>query len=163
MKDENVKFLSAGIIAALLGVLLCVYRSGILDILFTLLGAVLIVWGIVDIVLPLAKKQSLDDNTLLMAIAKILVGVLFIVGGWVFVDVLLYIAGAVLIAYGVYMIITGARAHVMPTTYITPALLIAVGILIIVSPLVDVLFIVAGVAAIIYGVWLIVSAFVFSK
>lgn len=163
MKDENVKFLSAGIIAALLGVLLCVYRSGILDILFTLLGAVLIVWGIVDIVLPLAKKQSLDDNTLLMAIAKILVGVLFIVGGWIFVDVLLYIAGAVLIAYGVYMIITGARAHVMPTTYITPALLIAVGILIIVSPLVDVLFIVAGVAAIIYGVWLIVSAFVFSK
>lgn len=163
MKDENVKFLSAGIIAALLGVLLCVYRGGILDILFTLLGAVLIVWGIVDIVLPLAKKQSLDDNTLLMAIAKILVGVLFIVGGWVFVDVLLYIAGAVLIAYGVYMIITGARAHVMPTTYITPALLIAVGILIIVSPLVDVLFIVAGVAAIIYGVWLIVSAFVFSK
>ena len=82
------KKVSNGVVYALLyivlGVLFIVFKSGMLNWLMTIAGIVFIALGIFDII----KKR------LTQGIIETVIGVVIIVGGWLFVEIVLLVFGA---------------------------------------------------------------------
>lgn len=78
-------------ISIIAGVLLCILGTKVLEILFTVIGALMVVCGVVSIIY---------SNTI-GGILSICVGVLLILGAWLFVNVLFIINGILLCISGV--------------------------------------------------------------
>ena len=83
------KIISAAL-TIVLGILCIIMKGGVISVAMTILGAVLIVLGILD----LAGKAFPP------AVVKIVLGVLFIVFGWTIVSAVLYIVAALLMITG---------------------------------------------------------------
>ena len=149
MANSNKK-VSNGVVYALLyivlGVLFIVFKSGMLNWLMTIAGTVFIALGIFDII----KKR------LTQGIIEAVIGVVIILGGWLFVEIVLLVFGALLIVKGVTDLIKACQSKSKDFSKILCAVITAiVGILLVVAKWVtlDWFFIVLGAVFIIDGLF----------
>ena len=127
----------------LIGVLFIVFKSGMLNWLMTIAGIVFIALGIYDII-----KKNMTNG-----IIEAVIGVVIILGGWLFVEVVLIIFGALLCGKGVSDLIAAFQGSRNVMNIIVAILTLVVGILLIVSKwvMLDWFFIVLGVVFIVEG------------
>ena len=151
------KYISSAIMIAI-GILLIILRGGIMDILLTALGVALIVMGIMDAV------QKKDVTA---CVIKCVIGAVIILGGWLFLTVMLYILGGLLVATGVLWIVKlvqrktkGDNLLETVTAYLVPALYILVGICLFLNQtgFMNVIFVIIGIIVLVNGIIQLVGA-----
>ena len=133
----------------IVGILFIVFKSGMLNWLMTIIGVVFIALGVYDII-----KKKITNGIIEAAI-----GVVVIVGGWVFVEIVLIVFGALLIVKGATDLISLFKGSKNVVSIIVAILTIALGVLLIVSKWValDWMFIVIGVVFIVEGAFSLFS------
>ncbi len=133
----------------IVGILFIVFKSGMLNWLMTIIGVVFIALGVYDII-----KKKITNGIIEAAI-----GVVVIVGGWVFVEIVLIVFGALLIVKGVTDLISLFKGSKNVISIIVAILTIALGVLLIVSKWValDWMFIVIGIVFIVEGAFSLFS------
>lgn len=155
--EKTNKYISAAIMMAI-GLLLIILKGGIIGILLTALGVALIVMGILD---------AVQRKDVARCVIKCVVGAVIILGGWLFVAVMLYILGALLVIVGILWIIKLVQRHTKGanligtiTAYLVPALYILIGVCLFFnqSAFVDVVFIIVGVIVLVDGIIQLVNA-----
>lgn len=148
--------LISGIALIILGILFCALRSGFVSILLTIVGVVLIILG----------ALALIGRSYAMGIIEIAVGIVIIACGWTIVDITLLILGIAFIAYAIYqMIVTiprlkGKKAGEIALALLNPAILLVLGIILFAAKwqMIDAIFIVIGVIAILAGIIMIIRS-----
>ena len=155
--EKTNKYISAVVMMAI-GLLLIILKDGIINILLTALGVALIVMGILD---------AVQRKDVVRCVIKCVIGAVIILGGWVFVPVMLYILGALLVIVGILWIIKLVQRHTKGanligtiTAYLVPALYILIGVCLFFyqSAFVDVVFIIVGVIVLVDGIIQLVNA-----
>lgn len=128
---------------AVIGVLLCIFQSGSLNILMTVVGALFIVLGIMDLI---KNKQTTRG------IIELALGAVVIVCGWLVVDIVLLVLGIILIVKGILELVQNYKAGFVAN--LSSIMLLVMGVLLVISKwaLVDVMCIVVGVLFVINGV-----------
>lgn len=129
-----------------LGILFCIFRAGMINVLLTIVGVVLIGLGVYDIV----KKKYIP------AVIEIILGIAVIVCGWLILEIALLVLGIGLVLYSVYEIVMIVKNFNKKNwmALIKPIIMLVIGIFLIVARwvMVDWIFIVIGVVLIINGV-----------
>lgn len=135
----------SAILYVLVGILFVIFKSSMLNWLMTIIGIVFVALGIYDII-----KKNLTNG-----IIEAVIGIVIIVGGWVFVELVLIVFGALLIVKGATDLIALFKGSKNVVSIIVAILTIALGILLIVSKWValDWMFIVIGVVFIVEGLF----------
>ncbi|MCI8733156.1 MAG: hypothetical protein HFE29_02330 [Clostridia bacterium] len=141
--------LISGIALIILGILFCALRSGFVSILLTIVGVVLIILGALALV---GKNWA-------MGLIEVSVGIIIIACGWTIVDVTLLILGIAFIAYAIYQLILaipkfkGKKPAEILLAILNPLILMILGIILVVAKwqMIDAIFIVIGVVAIVAG------------
>lgn len=87
---KNQAVINAALIM-IIGVLLIIFKSGVLNATMTILGACLIVLGVIDL---------LERRDYLLFAAKTVIGILIIVCGWSLAEIACYVIGALMLVYG---------------------------------------------------------------
>ena len=145
-KKLNDQAIINAIALIVLGILFCIFRAGMINVLLTIVGVVLIGLGIYDIV----KKNYIP------AVIEIILGIAVIVCGWTILDIALLVLGIGLVIYSVYQIIMIAKDFKKKgwMALIKPIITLIIGVFLIVAKwlLVDWVFIVIGVIFIINGI-----------
>ncbi|MBQ9114553.1 MAG: DUF308 domain-containing protein [Clostridia bacterium] len=145
-KSLNNQALINAIALIVMGILFCIFRAGMINVLLTIVGVVLIALGIYDIVKKLYVNAAIE----------IILGIAVIVCGWTILDIALLVLGIGLTLYAIYQIIMVAKNFKKAgwLALIKPIITLIVGIFLIVAKwlLVDWIFIVIGVMLIINGV-----------
>lgn len=133
----------------IVGILFIVFKSGMLNWLMTIIGVVFIALGVYDII-----KKKITNG-----IIEAVIGVVVIVGGWVFVEIVLIVFGALLIVKGATDLISLFKGSKNVVSIIVAILTIALGVLLIVSKWValDWMFIVIGIVFIVEGAFSLFS------
>ncbi|MCM1194941.1 MAG: DUF308 domain-containing protein [Corallococcus sp.] len=123
------------VLYALIGILLIAFRSGSLNILFTIMGVLFLIVGIYDLI----TKQWIRG------IVESVVGVAILVCGWTIAEWALLIFGILLIIKGVLDIISNRKRGWK--ALISPIVMLVIGIVLVISKfaLIDVMCIIAGV------------------
>lgn len=150
IKNLNVVY---GIAMIAVGILFCILRSSFVSAMLTVAGVMLAIVGTINLI----GKKWVEGGI------EIALGIVVITCGWTVVDIALLVLGIVLCAYAVYMLIsqisTFKRANVKDKVFIllNPIILFIIGILLIVAKwyMVDAVFIVLGVVAILQGIALL--------
>lgn len=143
----NSKKLDSNILNAILyiavGILFCIFRSGLLGWLMTIVGIIFVINGVIRFI----------NSDMVAGIVSAVIGVVVILGGWLFVDIVLLVFGILVIIKGVTDLIDAVKSKVT-ANIITACVTLAVGILLIISKwaLMDLLFIILGVIFIANGV-----------
>lgn len=147
LNNQNI---ATAVLYGVLGVLLCVLRMGMLNVLMTLVGILFLAVGIYDIVMYLSHRT----HDLTRGVVETLIGVVIIVCGWTITTWVLIIFGVLLAIKGVMDLVhyIQLRYHHFPTL-VSIILLIAVGIILCIAP-----FAIGDVICIIVGVMLIIDA-----
>ena len=126
----------------LIGVLFCIFRSGITSVILTVIGVLFILAGL---------AQILVDRNIVAGVLGILCGLVIILGWWLFPNIALILFGAMLILKGIADLCqSGRRAPEIVSAILT----IAAGVLFIVFRVaaLDWLYIVIGACFIVFGV-----------
>lgn len=120
---------------AVIGLLLVILQGGSLGILMTVVGALLVVLGIVDIV---------KEKDTVKGIIEAVLGVAIIVCGWLIADIVLLVLGIVLIIKGIMEIIKNYKKGFVAN--LSAIVTIVAGILLVVAKwaLMDIMCIIAG-------------------
>lgn len=134
----------------IIGVLFCALRSQFVSALLTVVGVLLIIVGVYDVV----RKQYVQGAI------EIVVGIIIIACGWTIVDITLLILGIVFVVYSVYSIVSqipaikNAKGIDKALVILNPVCILIFGVILIVARwyMIDAVFIVIGVLAIISGV-----------
>jgi len=131
------------IVYAVIGLLLVILKSGSLGILMTVVGAMFIVMGIVDI---------LKSKDLVKGIIELAIGVAIIVCGWIVADIVLLVFGIFLIVKGIIEVAKYYKSGFK--ALLSPIVTIVIGVLLVIAKwtLMDVMCIVAGVIFLINAV-----------
>lgn len=142
--DTSKDTLIASALYILVGVLFCLLRSSMLEIMMTVVGVLFIMYGVF---------RALEKDWIPCVIA-VAAGVAIIVCGWTVAEIVLLILGIVLIVKGLLDLYNAANRHSGLYAVLGAVLTVLVGILLIVSKfaVIDWLFIVMGVILIIDGV-----------
>lgn len=132
LSGENVV---ACVMYALIGLALVIFQSGCLSILFTIIGALLVVAGLVDI---------FNNGKVVQGIIEAVIGAAIIVGGWLIADIILMVLGILFIISGVMEIVQNHKAGFM--AILPSIILIVIGVLLVIAKwaLLDVFCIIAG-------------------
>lgn len=127
---------------AVIGLLLIILKAGSLNILMTIIGALLIVYGIFEIL----KKN------LIQGVVMAVIGAVVIICGWTIAEIVLLIFGILLAVYGVLGIVKNIKAGF--PALLSPIVTVVIGVLLIVAKwaLMDVMCIIAGVVFLINAV-----------
>ena len=150
-KSLNNQALINAIALIVMGILFCIFRAGMINVLLTIVGVVLIALGIYDIVKKLYVNAAIE----------IILGIAVIVCGWTILDIALLVLGIGLTIYAIYQIIMVAKNFKKKNwiALIKPIITLIVGIFLIIAKwlLVDWIFIVIGVVLIINGVMALIK------
>ena len=147
----------AAILTILIGVLFIVMKSGVIGVAMTVLGAVLIVLGLLD----LLQKEIPP------AVVKIVIGALIILFGWTITNAVLYIVAALALIYGVLLLYQLVKCRkkgscLLDTLlgYAVPVLFIVIGLLLFFNQggTLNWVFIVAGIFTVIEGGLMLIDA-----
>ena len=149
-KNKGNNALLTAALYLLVGLLFCIFKAGVLNWLFTIVGVLFVVQGVLSI---LAK------DTVSGAISLV-IGLVLLVGGWTIVEIILIVFGILMLVKGVLSLFTLLRGKPSAMQLLTAAGTILIGILLIVSRWVvfDWFFIVMGVFFIVDGVIALLGA-----
>ena len=130
-------------IYAVIGLLLIILRGGSLNILMTVVGALLLVMGIVDLV---------KNKDTVKGLIEAVIGVAIIVCGWLVVDIVLLVFGILLILKGVIEVIRNYKSGFKAV--LSPIVTLIIGVLLVIAKwtLLDVICIIAGVVFLVNAV-----------
>lgn len=156
---KNIKDFAFAILMIVVGILLIVMKSGAVSLAVTILGAALIVAGVLDI---LVNKKDL-----IVGIVEIVIGVLLIVFAWALAGIVLFIVAAVLVIYGIYsgyLVLKRGIKDVgkLLLALIVPILYVVAGIFLFLNGF-GWAFIIAGVILVVYGILAVIDAVVKNK
>ena len=131
------------VVYAVVGILLLILKGGSLGILMTVVGALLIVLGIVDIV---KEKETVKG------VLEAVVGLAIIVCGWTIAEIVLLVLGVVLIVKGVMELVKNIKGGF--SAILSPIVTIVIGVILVIAKwaLLDVMCIIAGVILIVNAV-----------
>ncbi len=149
-KSYQNKLWTTALLYVLVGILLCMFRTSVLNWAMTAIGAVLILMGIVQI-----AGKSMVEGIITAAI-----GVVIVFGGWLFVDIILLVLGVSLCVKGLLELgkeLEHKKKHTAPI--VSACITLLVGVMLVVSKwmLLDWFFIVIGVVLICDGVTLLLG------
>ena len=99
MAEKKNSNLISAFIYIIVGILLCVFKSGMLDILFTIAGIVFIVFGAFDIL----KKNFISGAI------SIGIGLIILLGAWLFLKVILIVFGVLIAIKGVFALFDAVK------------------------------------------------------
>ena len=142
---KNLSKLASPLLSIALGVLLLVFKGGIISIALTVLGVLFIVMGVMDLV----NKQNQTG------LIRFIIGAVIIALGWLLVSVALYIFAVLLVLSGAYGIFTLTKNNKkLSIAYIQPILLLIAGACLFFNQgtTVDWVFIVVGAVLLAQGV-----------
>lgn len=139
---------------AVIGVLLIIWQGGSLNILMTIVGAMLIILGVVDIF----KAKEVGKGLI-----EIGAGVAIIVLGWLIVDIVLLVLGIVLVVKGVMELVKVYKNGFM--AMLSPLVTIVIGILLIISKwaLLDTICLIAGIVFVVNAVLVLLGKPIIKK
>lgn len=158
MKNKN---LFLAILTIAFGIVLCVFRSEVMEWIAYVVAGLLILLGIMGVAAFFSAKKKKDVVSLLFSLIEIAGGVLIIIFAQEILEYALIILGAYFIFVGAYALLPLLGGKKVPQLKIIMALLsVVLGILLIVVPFAvsDVFFIVVGALAVIDGVFALVKA-----
>ena len=158
MKNKN---LFLAILTIAFGIVLCVFRSEVMEWIAYVVAGLLILLGIMGVAAFFSTKKKKDVVSLLFSLIEIAGGVLIIIFAQEILEYALIILGAYFIFVGAYALLLLLGGKKVPQLKIIMALLsVVLGILLIVVPFAvsDVFFIVVGALAVIDGVFTLVRA-----
>lgn len=145
--------LITGVALIIIGILFCALQSGFVSILLTIVGVVLIILG----------ALALVGRKWILGLIEIAVGIIIIACGWTIVDITLLILGIACIAYAIYQMIVifpslkGSKPSEIVIALLNPIFTLALGVILVVAKwkMVNAIFIVIGVVAIVAGLLMI--------
>lgn len=158
MKNKN---LFLAILTIAFGIVLCVFRSEVMEWIAYVVAGLLILLGIMGVAAFFSAKKKKDVVSLLFSLIEIAGGVLIIIFAQEILEYALIILGAYFIFVGAYALLPLLGGKKVPQLKIIMALLsVVLGILLIVVPFAvsDIFFIVVGALAVIDGVFTLVKA-----
>lgn len=158
MKNKN---LFLAILTIAFGIVLCVFRSEVMEWIAYVVAGLLILLGIMGVAAFFSAKKKKDVVSLLFSLIEIAGGVLIIIFAQEILEYALIILGAYFIFVGAYALLPLLGGKKVSQLKIIMALLsVVLGILLIVVPFAvsDVFFIVVGALAVIDGVFTLVKA-----
>ena len=171
MRRTNIGILR-GVLAIILGVVLVMWPEAAIIYMIMVIGACFLLPGIYSIVgYFLWNKENEVTSPMfpLDGLGSLLLGAWLLIMPHFFVNILMYLLGAVLVLAGIQQIATLIRARkwsIVPYGfYVLPSLILLVGILILVYPM-DVMantLTVFGVATLFYGVNELINWYKFRK
>lgn len=142
--------LIAALLTMALGILFIILKDGFISLLMTIVGAGLIVLGLIDLINKLVPP----------AVVKLVAGALVILCGWVIVEAVLYIIAGILLVFGILLLyykiknnVCGFNLGETILEYVTPAICITIGILLLfhTGKVVNFVFIASGCLALVEG------------
>lgn len=139
-----------------IGILFCAFRTQLISVLLTVVGAVLILLG----AFQMMRRQFMAG------LISMAVGIAVIALGWTIVDITLLILGIAFVLYAIYQFVTllpdikSANGFGKVLVVLNPMFILAFGTILIVSRwfMVDALFIAIGVLAIADGILMMLKA-----
>ena len=149
MKAKNNKMIQA-IAYLVIGILFCIFQSGMLGWLMTAVGVLLVVMGVSD---ALSKDY-------VSAIIKIAVGIVIALGGWLFVEIVLLVLGIVVIINGAKQLLAALKSNKKDIKELVISIVtIVFGVMLVVSKwaMMDWLFIIIGVLIALEGVLMLLG------
>lgn len=170
MKQLNNAVLRS-IFAILLGLVLILWPETAIHYLVMTIGALFMVPGIISLINYLSRDKRESSYTMFPvdSIGSLLLGSWLILMPGFFVDILMYLLGAVLIIAGLQQIISLFHARKWSTVpvgfYLLPTLILITGGMIIYNPaaIAANTFIIFGVAMLIYGINELINWYKFRK
>lgn len=146
MKNKNIV---NAIALIAVGLLLMILGNDIIGIAFTIIGAMVIIQGIVDCINHQTKS----------GVIKIIVGVALIALGWILISIILIIVSILFLASGIFELVLVIRSKLGKEAYIKPILSIVVATLLLFNQkgTIDWIFIVAGLCLVIEGLLVLFS------
>lgn len=154
------------IFSLLIGILLVAY-PGVASIYFVMLiGAMFLIPGIISIFNFMFNRQTVHSFPI-GGLGTLLFGLWLLITPGMFVTILMYILGAVLVLAGMNMIIglINMRKYTMVAVgfYIVPLLVLIAGIIVLLNPFktAELPFIVLGISSVVYGIFGMFNAYRF--
>lgn len=154
---KNQALINAAFIMVI-GILLIVFKSGILNVAMTILGACLIVLGVIDL---------LERRDYLLFAIKVVIGILIIVCGLTLAEIACYVIGALMLVYGALQLWNFIHSNTKIVSfrdflavYSNPIINILIGLCLLlanIKTIADVIFIIVGAFFIIEAVLDILS------
>lgn len=171
MRRTNIGILR-GVLAIILGVVLVMWPEAAIIYMIMVIGACFLLPGIYSIVGYFLRNKENEVTSPMFpldGLGSLLLGAWLLIMPHFFVNILMYLLGAVLVLAGMQQIATLIRARkwsIVPYGfYVLPSLILLVGILILVYPM-DVMantLTVFGVATLFYGVNELINWYKFRK
>ena len=171
MRRTNIGILR-GVLAIILGVVLVMWPEAAIIYMIMVIGACFLLPGIYSIVGYFLRNKENEVTSPMFpldGLGSLLLGAWLLIMPHFFVNILMYLLGAVLVLAGIQQIATLIRARkwsIVPYGfYVLPSLVLLVGILILVYPM-DVMantLTVFGVATLFYGVNELINWYKFRK
>jgi len=160
MKKTINYFIIRAISAVVLGALLILYPQKAISFGVIIIGILFIVPGLLSLIdyFTVEKAKRPEMPALLAGIGSLLFGVVLVAIPNIFVNVLMYILGIILIAGAVEQIVLLIRARKIAAVsfafYLIPLVILAAGILVLFNPFktAETIFILIGVTCLIYGI-----------
>ncbi len=149
MANFKTKKVNSSLLTALMyivvGLLFCIFRASVLNWLLTIVGVLFIVLGVLD---------ALNKNWVPAAV-DVAIGAIIILGGWLFVEIVLIVFGVLIALKGVTSLMDALKPRKKSIADIVFAgLTIFVGVMLVVSKwlMLDWFFIVLGIVFIVDGI-----------
>jgi len=171
MKNTVNSLLLRSIFAFMLGAILILWSGDAIRFLVISIGILFIILGFIPLVLHLFRNREAfpDSSFPHIGLCCLIFGLVLVMAPTLFVNVLMYLLGIILVIGGIEQIFTliGARkwTKVPVAFYLMPTLIMIAGILILFNPFktAEGIFILAGITSLIYGIAELVNWIKFRK
>ncbi|MBR1748487.1 MAG: DUF308 domain-containing protein [Bacilli bacterium] len=161
LKNKSSKSLASSILLLVLGIFLTFNSDGLLGIIFDIIGAIAIIYGIYQLIHYFSQKKefNIDDGTsLLSGISAITMGLLIILLANFLTNAIKIVTGIWLVYLGISKLgtaLTLKRTRAFKTSLLSAIILFLLGIYTLIAE--NVVFVTIGIILIIYSVFDIIS------
>ena len=163
LKQKSPKTLASSILLLILGIFLTFNSDGLLNIIFDIIGAIVIIYGIYQLSHYFSQKKQFgvdDGTTLISGISSITIGLLVILLANFLSNAIKIVTGVGLIYLGITKLgtaITLKKTRAFKTTLLSAVIMVLLGIYTLVAE--NVVFVTIGIILIIYSVLDILNYF----
>lgn len=158
------------VFSLVIGVLLVIWPEAAMEYLIITIGVLFVIPGLISLLGYFAHRTEVVSSVFPVAsLGSALLGLWLMIMPRFFVNILMYILGAILVLAGIQLIvglISARRSHVVPVGYyIMPMLILLAGVLVLLNPFTtaSIPFIILGVSCIFYSISDIITYFVFYR
>lgn len=163
LKQKNPKTLASSILLLILGIFLTFNSDGLLNIIFDIIGAIVIIYGIYQLSHYFSQKKQFgvdDGTTLISGISSTTIGLLIILLANFLSNAIKIVTGIWLIYLGITKLgsaLTLKRTRAFKSTLLSAVIMFLLGIYTLVAE--NVVFVTIGIILIIYSVLDILNYF----